>query len=65
MIYIAIILGIVIGAIITFAIVATWVARSNRMGDSKGTFQNFSKSPMRILQSRDANRPDKLSRGGL
>lgn len=53
MIVLGIILGIVIALCFSFMVTMLIVRKSNDMGDSKGTFREFSDSPLRIISKKD------------
>ncbi len=53
MLFLAFILGNLLGFSLAYMIVAYLVKRSNDHGNSKGTFRDFNRNPLNVIKKRD------------
>ena len=53
MVFFIILLGIGVGFSLASLVTAFLVSRSNDIGNSKGTFNDFTKKPLKIIQSKN------------
>lgn len=62
MVVFGIIFGLIFAACLAFAVTMWIVRKSNDLGDSKGTFAEFSSTPLRMLSKSDGVNPKKWDR---
>lgn len=62
MVVFGIIVGLLLAACFAFMLTMIIVRKSNDSGDSKGTFAQFSSTPLRIISRSDGVNPNKWNK---
>lgn len=51
MLFLAIVFGCIMGFAAGYLVTALWIARSNDIGNSKGSFSDFTRYPLHVIRS--------------